>query len=234
MIEFGAAGLAAAFAAGLVSFLSPCVLPLVPGYLSLVSGVGFAEVAEQPRRRVVGASLAFVAGFGVVFVLFGAGAAWFGDVLLTHRRSLEIVAGVFIVLAGLVYARVPLPLTLLRERRLGLHGGVPLLSGAAFAIAWTPCVCPTLAAILALSAAGASPAKGAVLLAVYALGLGIPFVLFALAFARALAVTAFLRRHARGLAFASGTILVVFGLLLATGQLVRLTADLARFSGLSL
>ncbi|MGH2920830.1 MAG: cytochrome c biogenesis CcdA family protein [Gaiellaceae bacterium] len=234
MIELGAAGLAAAFAAGFVSFLSPCVLPLVPGYLSLVSGVGFDDLAEQPRR-VVAASVAFVAGFGAVFVLLGAGAAWFGDVLLANRRPLEIAAGVFIVLAGLVYARVPLPLSLLRERRLGsLRRGVPLLSGAAFAIAWTPCVGPTLAAILALSAAGASPAEGAVLLAVYALGLGIPFVLFALGFARALAVTAFLRRHARGLALTSGAMLVVFGVLLATGQLVRLTTDLARFTGLAL
>jgi cytochrome c-type biogenesis protein len=233
VIELGAAGLAAAFAAGFVSFLSPCVLPLVPGYLSLVSGVGFEDLEEQPRR-VVSASLAFVVGFGAVFVLFGAGAAWFGDVLLTNRRPLEIVAGAFIVLAGLVYARMPLPLTMLRERRLGFRRGVPLLSGAAFAIGWTPCVGPTLAAILALSAAGASPAEGAVLLAVYALGLGIPFVLFALGFARALAVTAFLRHHARGLALTSGAMLVIFGVLLATGQLVRLTTDLARYTGLAL
>lgn len=233
MIELGAAGLAAAFAAGFVSFLSPCVLPLVPGYLSLVSGVGFDDLVDRPRRAV-GASLAFVAGFGAVFVLFGAGVAWFGDVLLANRRPLEIVAGVFIVFAGLVYARVPLPLTMLRERRVGFRRGVPLLSGAAFAIGWTPCVGPTLAAILALSAAGASPLEGAVLLAVYALGLGIPFVLFALGFARALAVTAFLRRHAHGLALASGAVLIVFGVLLATGQLVRLTTDLARFTGLAL
>jgi cytochrome c-type biogenesis protein len=233
VIELGAAGLAAAFAAGFVSFLSPCVLPLVPGYLSLVSGVGFEDLAERPRR-VVGASLAFVAGFAAVFVLLGAGAAWFGDLLLANRRPLEIVAGAFIVLAGLIYARMPLPLTVLRERRVGLRSGVPLLSGAAFAIGWTPCVGPTLAAILALSAAGASPAEGAVLLAVYALGLGIPFVLFALGFARALAVTAFLRQHARALALASGAGLVAFGVLLATGQLVRLTTDLARFTGFSL
>jgi cytochrome c-type biogenesis protein len=233
VIELSAAGLLAAFAAGFVSFLSPCVLPLVPGYLSLVSGVGFHDLARRPGR-VVGASAAFVVGFGAVFVLLGAGAAWFGDVLLANRRPLEIVAGAFIVLAGLVYARVPLPLTMLREVRLGLGAGVPLLSGAAFAIAWTPCVGPTLAAILALSAAGASPAEGAVLLAVYALGLGVPFVLFALAFARALTVTAFLRRHAAALALASGAILVVFGVLLATGQLVRLTTDLARFTGLEL
>lgn len=233
MIELGIAGLAAAFAAGFVSFLSPCILPLVPGYLSLVSGVGFDDLAERPRR-VVAASLAFVAGFGAVFVLLGAGVAWFGDVLLVNRRPLEVVAGAFVTLAGLVYARVPLPLTIFRERRIGLRRGVPLLTGAAFAIGWTPCVGPTLAAILALSAAGASPAEGAVLLAVYALGLGIPFVLFAVAFARALALTGFLRRHARGLALASGAVLVVFGVLLATGQLVRLSTNLARFTGLAL
>lgn len=233
MIELGPAGLAAAFAAGFVSFLSPCVLPLVPGYLSLVSGVGFDDLAERPRR-VVGASLAFVAGFGAVFVLLGAGAAWFGDVLLANRRPLEVAAGAFVILAGLVYARVPLPLAILRERRIGLRRGVPLFTGAAFAISWTPCVGPTLAAILALSAAGASPAEGAVLLAVYALGLGIPFVLFALVFARALALTSLLRRHAAGLALASGAVLVVFGVLLATGQLVRLSTDLARFTGFAL
>jgi cytochrome c-type biogenesis protein len=109
-----------------------------------------------------------------------------------------------------------------------------MLSGAAFAIGWTPCVGPTLAAILALSAAGASPAEGAVLLSVYALGLGLPFVLFVLGFTRALTVASFLRRHARAVAVTSGGFLVVFGVLLASGQLVRLTMSLARFTGLAL
>ena len=105
VIEFGPAAFVAAFAAGFLSFLSPCVLPLVPGYLSLVSGVGFDELGARPKR-VVSSTAAFVAGFGSMFVLFGAGAAWFGDALLTNRRTLEVVAGGFIVLAGLVYAGV--------------------------------------------------------------------------------------------------------------------------------
>lgn len=113
-IEFGAGALAAAFAAGVVSFISPCVLPLVPGYLSIVSGVGVGELGAQPRR-VASSTVAFVLGFGTVFVLLGAGAAWFGDVLLSNRRTLEIVAGVFIVFAGLVYAGAPLPLDIARS-----------------------------------------------------------------------------------------------------------------------
>src|SRR5918995_4451838 len=138
-LEFGPAALAAAFAAGVVSFISPCVLPLVPGYLSIVSGVGIGELGAEPRR-VTTSTAAFVAGFGTIFVLLGAGAAWFGDVLLANRRTLEIVAGVFIVFAGLVYAGVPLPLALLREKHLPhpRTRGIPtaVLAGLAFGIAW--------------------------------------------------------------------------------------------------
>ncbi len=103
MIHFGPGAFAAAFAAGFVSFVSPCVLPLIPGYLSFVSGVGFDELGARPRR-VVTTTAAFVLGFGAMFVAFGAGVAWFGNVLLTNRRTLEIVAGVFIAVAGVVYA----------------------------------------------------------------------------------------------------------------------------------
>jgi hypothetical protein len=116
MLHFGPGALAAAFAAGFVSFVSPCVLPLIPGYLSFVSGVGFDELGAQPRR-VTRATALFVLGFGATFVAFGAGAAWFGSVLLENRRTLEIVAGIFIALAGLVYAGMPLPRLLLAERR---------------------------------------------------------------------------------------------------------------------
>jgi cytochrome c-type biogenesis protein len=237
-MHFGPGALAAAFAAGFISFVSPCVLPLIPGYLSFVSGVGFDELGAQPRR-VTKATALFVLGFAAMFVAFGAGAAWFGGVLLENRRTLEIAAGIFIALAGLVYAGVPLPRLLLAERQLQVPrrgGGVvtPTLAGVAFAVGWTPCVGPTLAAILALAAGEGHPAQGAVLLAVYALGLGIPFLLFGLLFTRSLGLVRAFRRHWRVVGLASGSGLVAFGVLLATGELVRLTTRLARFTGISI
>ncbi len=237
MIEFGPAAFATAFAAGFLSFTSPCVLPLVPGYLSYVSGVGIDELGTRPRR-VTTTTAWFVAGFAAMFVAFGAGAAWFGTALIAHRRPLEIAAGVFVIFAGLVFAGMRLPTNLLREKRLPWPriGGplAPALAGIAFAIGWTPCVGPTLAAILALSAGGASPGQGAVLLAVYALGLGVPFLLFGLFFTHAVGVVGAFRRHARAVGVASGALLVGFGLLLATGQLLEITARLSRFTGVTL
>jgi cytochrome c-type biogenesis protein len=236
VIEFGPAGFATAFAAGFLSFTSPCVLPLVPGYLSYVSGVGVDELGAHPRRVTVTTAW-FVAGFSAMFVAFGAGAAWFGSALIEHRRSLEIVAGTFVVFAGLVFAGIRLPITMLRELRLPWPriGGpiAPALAGVAFAIGWTPCVGPTLAAILALSAGGASPEQGAVLLAVYAMGLGIPFLIFGLAFTRTLSLAGALRRHWRVVNVASGVLLVGFGVLLATGELTQITSRLSRFAGVA-
>jgi cytochrome c-type biogenesis protein len=238
MIHFGPGAFAAAFAAGVISFVSPCVLPLIPGYLSFVSGVGFDELGARPRR-VVGQTAWFVLGFGVMFALLGAGAAWFGNVLLVHRRSLEIAAGAFIAVAGLIYAGLPLPTLLLAERR--IHVGrerrgplTALLAGVAFAIGWTPCIGPTLAAILTLAAGEGHAEQGAVLLVVYSLGLGVPFLLFGLAFTRALGLARALRRRWRIVSVTSGALLVGFGVLLATGELVRLTAHLSRFTGLTL
>jgi cytochrome c-type biogenesis protein len=236
-MDLGAAGILAAFAAGFVSFLSPCVLPLIPGYLSFVSGLGFDELGAQPRRVVV-ATAGFVAGFTAMFVAFGAGAAWFGGALLENRRPLEVVAGVFIALAGVMYAGLPLPRALLAERRLevGARGRLvtPPVAGVAFAIGWTPCVGPTLAAILALAAGEGGAAEGAVLLAVYSLGLGVPFLLFGLLFTRALGLVRALRRNWRVVSVTSGALLVAFGVLLATGDLVRLTTRLARFTELQI
>jgi len=237
VIEFGPAAFLAAFAAGFLSFSSPCVLPLVPAYLSLVTGLSFDEL-EANTRRVVTSTAAFVLGFGVMFVALGAGVGWFGDALTSNRRALEIGAGIFIVFAGLVFAGAQLPLTLLREKKLPLPRGkgplTPVLAGVAFSIGWTPCVGPTLAAILALTAGGANASQGAALLAVYALGLGVPFLVFGLVFTRALAVTRAVRRHYRTIAVASGAMLVAFGVLLATGELTQITSRLARFSGIQL
>jgi cytochrome c-type biogenesis protein len=237
MIHFGPGAFAAAFAAGIVSFVSPCVLPLIPGYLSFVSGVGFDELGAQPRR-VVGQTAWFVLGFGVMFALLGAGAAWFGNTLLVHRRSLEVAAGVFIVIAGLIYAGLPLPRLLLMEKRIHVQPQASgpftaLGAGVAFAIGWTPCIGPTLAAILALAAAEGHAEQGAVLLLVYAVGLGVPFLVFGLAFTRALGLARALRRRWRLVSVVSGTLLVAFGVLLATGNLVRLTSMLSRFTGLT-
>jgi cytochrome c-type biogenesis protein len=237
MIHFGPGAFAAAFAAGVLSFVSPCVLPLIPGYLSFVSGIGFDELGARPRR-VVGQTAWFVLGFGVMFALLGAGAAWFGNALLVHRRSLEIAAGAFIVLAGLIYVGLPLPALLLAERRIHIRRErtgplTALAAGVAFAIGWTPCIGPTLAAILTLAAGEGHAEQGAVLLLVYALGLGVPFLVFGLAFTRALGLARVLRRRWRLVSAVSGSLLVAFGVLLATGELVRLTASLSRFAGVT-
>lgn len=235
MLHFGVTALLAAFAAGFVSFSSPCVFPLIPGYLSFVSGVGFNDLGAQPRR-VATATGFFVFGFGMMFVALGAGASLFGNVLLTNRRTLEIFAGAFIAIAGLVYAGLPMPRALLAERRIEVKSGkknlfTATLTGVAFAIGWTPCIGPTLAAVLALAASEGTPTKGAILLGVYSLGLGIPFLLFGLLFTRSLGLTRVIRQHWRAVSLTSGALMVGFGALLATGVLIRITAQLSRFTG---
>jgi cytochrome c-type biogenesis protein len=235
VIELGPAGLVVAFAAGLISFSSPCVLPLVPGYLSFVSGVGFDELGARPRRVVV-STAAFVAGFTAMFVAFGAGSAWFGNALLANRRPLEIAAGIFVIVAALLFVGLPLPRVLAAERRLHARTSrrnlaTSAATGVAFAVGWTPCVGPTLAAILTLSAAGSGAVEGAVLLAAYSLGLGVPFLLFGLAFTRTLGLVRWLQGHWRAVTLSSAALLVTFGVLLVTGDLVELTTRLARFTG---
>lgn len=229
-IALSPVGLSAAFAAGVISFVSPCVWPLVPAYLSYISGVSFSELADQ-TRRVTATTAAFVLGFGAVFTGLGAGAGWIGDALTQHRRALEVASGALIVVMGAVLAGFG-GMLLQQERRLqparrpaGPLGAV--IAGAGFGIGWTPCVGPTLAAILALAGRSGHALDGAVLLAVYSLGLGVPFLLSGLLFTRGLSSLAPLRRRAGLLVRASGVVLMALGALLALGQMTALTSDLS-------
>ena len=171
-----------AFAAGLLSFVSPCVLPLVPVYLSFISGVGVDRLVGE-RRRLLWTALLFVAGFTLVFMLMGAGAGGVGHLLVRHRRGLTIAAGALIAVGGLVVAGVlPLPEPVLRMNPTRRGAGGAFITGMALAVGWTPCVGYVLGAILAMAASERSAAAGSLLLLVYSAGLGLPFILAAVAF----------------------------------------------------
>lgn len=208
-----------ALAAGLVSFLSPCILPLVPGYLSYVTGLTGVDMAAQQRARVVLGTFLFVLGFTAVFVSYGVLFGQLGVVLLEHLDPITRVLGVVTIVLGLLFAGW-LP-GLSREWRLrasptvGL-AGAPVL-GVLFGIGWTPCYGPTLAAVQALAISEASAARGALLSAVYALGLGLPFIVAALAYRRALGAIGWVRRHQLWVMRIGGGMLVVLGVLLVTG-----------------
>lgn len=230
-----AAPAALALLAGMVSFASPCCLPLMPGYLSYVGGVGGEELGSvRVRRRVLGAALLFVAGFATVFTLLGASASLAGSLLLDNRPVLLKVAGGFVVLMGLVtmgLLRIPLLYRefrpQLRRTRPGPLGAVPL--GMAFAFGWTPCIGPVLAGILTAAAAAPAAWNGAGLLFVYSLGLGIPFVLLALGYTRAGRVLGWLRRRARAIEVSGGVVLVAMGVLMMTGRWLQLFTPLIRW-----
>jgi len=230
-LSLGALGLAAA--AGAASFLSPCVLPLLPGYLSFVSGVSFEQLGGV-SRRVVTSTLAFIAGFAVMFTLAGAGAGWVGAAILGNRRALQTAAGILLILMGIAVAGLFKPAWLQRERRLlpfrppsGPVGAA--LAGVAFAVGWTPCVGPILASILTLAASGSDPMGGALLLFVYSLGLGVPFLLTGLFFTRAMHAFSWFKKHFRVVQLASGALLIAYGALLLTGRFTWLSAQLSRY-----
>jgi cytochrome c-type biogenesis protein len=223
-------GVLAALAAGVVSFLSPCVLPLVPGYLSAVSGIRPSELEAAPLWKVLGPSLLFVASFSAIFIVLGLGATKLGSSLNDHIDTLETVSGVIIIALGLFFLATPFVARLNREWHLeGLMAragrGGPVLAGAAFAIAWTPCIGPTLGAILSAAALSETTGRGAYLLAWYSAGLAIPFLLTAVAFNRMATVFAAVKRHYGVIVAAGGAILVVMGVLILTGELTQLNIE---------
>lgn len=224
---------AVVFAAGVVSFASPCVLPLVPAYIGFISGVGLGE--EAPRRRDVALpTVAFVAGFSLMFVALGVSVGLAGSALLEQRRSLEIAGGIFVVAMGLLLLGRGVPAFLLRERRVHLARRPATLigsglAGVAFATGWTPCIGPTLAAALTIAANGGDPVLGGALLLVYALGLGLPFLLAGLFLHQATAALAVVRPRLPMISAFGAVVLIVFGVLLATGEMTRITAGLGSF-----
>lgn len=227
-------GLLAALAAGAVSFLSPCVLPLVPGYLSAVAGVSPDRLEEVGWRRVLVPSLLFIAAFSTIFILLGLSATGIGQVLRDNRSLLERISGVVIIAMGILFVASMFAPRLNREWHVGAlveragRGG-PLVVGAAFAVAWTPCVGPTLAAILSAAALTHSAASGAYLLAFYSAGLAIPFLITAVAFSRATTAFTAIKRHYAAIVATGGLILVAMGVLVYTGELWQLNVEAQRF-----
>jgi cytochrome c-type biogenesis protein len=223
----------AAFLAGLVSFSSPCCLPLLPGYVAYVSG----EAVSRPQhvRRTMTAAGLFTLGFGVTFTALGASASWLGAVLLAGRPGLIRAAGVLVAAVGALTVAGAEPRVLARERRLlrldrvprGPVFAAPL--GAAFALGWTPCIGPVLAGLLAAAAASPTMLAGASLLGVYSAGLAVPFLFSAVAFNAATRSFGFFKRHYAGIQLASGAVLVAMGVLVLSGELFRLNIEVQQF-----
>nr|MCW2727289.1 cytochrome biosis protein ResC [Aeromicrobium sp.] len=216
--------------AGLVSFFSPCVLPLLPGYLSYVSGVAAQDLESARRGRLLAGALLFVLGFSTVFVLGGALFGSAGLKLQRYQDTLSIVTGILVIILGLVFIGfVPF-----MQREVRVHA-VPAVGlaiapvlGVFFGLGWVPCIGPTLSAVLTLSFATDDPsaARGAFLTFVYCLGLGIPFVLAALGFGRFMHAVSWFRRHQRAVSIVGGSLLIVVGVLLVTGLWDSLVGDM--------
>jgi len=232
VISLSNIGILSAFSAGMISFLSPCVLPLVPGYLSYIAGRSVDELQALTGRRellaVIGMSLTFVLGFSTVFIALGASATAISKLLLTYQQEANLIGGLIVIAFGLFMTGLISPSWLHMDvrfvHRFNSKVG-PLAAyalGMAFAFGWTPCIGPILGSILAVSASSTN-ANGIALLAIYSLGLGVPFLLTALFTNHFLAHIKRLRRWSRTIHIGSGVILILMGLSMATGQLATLS-----------
>jgi cytochrome c-type biogenesis protein len=226
----------AAFFAGTVSFLSPCVLPLVPGYLSIISGASLDQLKVNEKdsklfRTVLLNSMMFIAGFSITFILLGATATWIGQFLLSRMRLLGQLAGLILIVFGIHLTGLFKINFLYKDKRFhnvekprGLIGA--LVIGIAFAFGWTPCIGPILAGILAIASTRETVTQGMFLLAVYSAGLGIPFLLTSLALNRFLSFYGRFKRHFHAVEVVSGALVIAVGVLILTGSLTRLAGYL--------
>ena len=225
----------AAFAVGFVSFISPCVLPLVPGYLSAVSGVSVTDIREGRHNlsHILGPAVVFCLSFTIMFVALGMTATGLGSTLRDSKATLEKVSGILIIAMGVFFLLTPFVPRLNREwrpdaliRRAGAGG--PVIAGLAFAVAWTPCICPTLTSILAAASTADTVGHGGVLLAFYSLGLAVPFLVTALAFDRATTAFRWIRDRYLIVTAVSGCVLIAMGVLILTGELTQLNVQAQR------
>lgn len=234
MSEPAGLGLVVAFVAGLLSFLSPCVLPLVPSYIGFLTGMTLPEVTDRRRTALLHASL-FIAGFSLVFVLLGASATALGRALNQYQVWIQRIGGVLIIGFGLICLGAVRAEALMRERRVQLEEKPvgylgSLLVGMAFAAGWTPCIGPVLGAILGLAATSSDLARGTLLLVAYSAGLAVPFLLAAIALESFLGWFQRFRRYLPWVMRVSGVLLVFVGILMVTGQFTRLAGWLQQFT----
>lgn len=221
-----------AVVAGLVSFFSPCLLPLLPGYLSYVSGLSGADLQARHRGRVLAGAALFVAGFSAVFISYGAMFGAIGFKLLAHQSTVNLVLGILTIAMGLVFmGYVPFAQRELRINavpRIGV-AAAPVL-GILFGVGWTPCLGPTLAVVLSLSTTAADAGRGSLLTFFYCAGLGLPFILAAVAYRRMLGTITWVRSHAHIITRAGGLLMVVVGVLLVTGLWLELISQLQQLT----
>jgi cytochrome c-type biogenesis protein len=217
--------------AGAISFFSPCVVPLLPGYLSYVTGLSAAELDSAKRGRMLAGTALFVAGFSAVFILTGVVFGTVGDLLLDHQKAITRVLGALTVVLGLVFLGgfgfLQKDLRVHRVPAVGI-AAAPLL-GVLFGFGWTPCIGPTLGTVMTLATTQGSTGRGATLALVFSLGLGIPFIVAALAFRRMLSAVAWVRRHQLLVIRIGGVLMIAVGLLLLTGVWDAMTADLRQW-----